>query len=339
MSSAKQTTLIVWFLGMSVLVGLTVWSGADLVGQAIVSAGWANVLVVLARIVAVAAAGAGWWLLFPRELRPSVSTCMALRFVREATNALLPLAQIGGDFIGARCLALRGVRGTVAAASVIVDVLMQAATQLMFAIVGLVLLVALGGSELVVWPVAIGIAIAIAGLGGFFMMQGEYGQRLVKKLLSLVAGNREWLVFGAIDDLFVRLGTFYSYRRGVMRSFVWHLAVWFIGATEVWVVLLFMGYPVTFEQAVIIESLMHAVRGAAFAVPSAVGAQEGGLIVLCAIFNVPPEAALALSLVKRIPDLVIGVPGLVAWQAMEGWHFHNGRRQASGKQNERVLRR
>ena len=63
---------------------------------------------------------------------------------------------------------------------------------------------------------------------------------------------------------------------------------------------------------------MHAVRGAAFAVPGALGAQEGGLIVLCAIFGVPPEAALALSLVKRIPDLVLGVPGLLAWQAIEG---------------------
>ncbi len=71
-----------------------------------------------------------------------------------------------------------------------------------------------------------------------------------------------------------------------------------------------MGYQLDFGDAVIIESLMHAVRGAAFAVPGALGAQEGGLIVLCAIFGMPPEAALALSLVKRIPDLVIGVPGL-----------------------------
>ena len=331
MPSGKQATLIIWLLGLSVLVGLTVWSGADLVGQAIVSAGWASALVVLARVVAVAGAGAGWWLLFPRELRPSASTCMLLRFVREATNALLPLAQIGGDFIGARCLALRGARGTLAAASVVVDVLMQAASQLVFAIVGLVLLVAIGGNELVAWPIAIGVAVAIPALGGFCMMQGARGQRLVKKLLSLVAGDREWLAFGAIDDLFARLGAFYGNRSGLITSFIWHLAVWFVGATEVWVVLLFMGYPVTFEQAVIIESLMHAVRGAAFAVPSALGAQEGGLIVLCAIFGVPAEAALALSLVKRIPDLVIGVPGLIAWQAMEGWHFHNGRRPAGGK--------
>jgi uncharacterized membrane protein YbhN (UPF0104 family) len=97
-----------------------------------------------------------------------------------------------------------------------------------------------------------------------------------------------------------------------------------------------MGHPVTYEQAVIIESLMHAVRGAAFAVPGALGAQEGGLIVLCAIFGVPPEAALALSLVKRIPDLVIGIPGLIAWQAMEGWHFHRAKRHPAGNQNERA---
>ena len=57
---------------------------------------------------------------------------------------------------------------------------------------------------------------------------------------------------------------------------VWHFAGWFVGAIEVWIVLHFMGYPITYEQAVIMESLMHAVRGAAFAVPGALGAQEGG---------------------------------------------------------------
>jgi hypothetical protein len=56
--------------------------------------------------------------------------------------------------------------------------------------------------------------------------------------------------------------------------------------------------------------------------------------VLCAIFGVPPEAALALSLVKRLPDLVLGVPGLIAWQAMEGWHFHG--RSRTNDQNGRA---
>jgi putative membrane protein len=336
MPSGKQATLIVWFVGMSVLIGLTVWYGADNVGHAMVSAGWAGVLVVLVRIVAVAGAGAGWWLLFPREHRPSIMTCVSLRFVREGANALLPLAQIGGDFIGARCLALRGVRGTVAAASVIVDVLMQAASQLMFAIIGLMLLAEMGGNELVVWPMAVGIALALPALGGFVLMQGEFGQRLVKKVMAAFAGDRNWLAFGAIDGLFAQLDGFYAYRGGLIRSVFWHLGGWFVGAIEVWAVLNFMGYQIDYGDAVIIESLMHAVRGAAFAVPGALGAQEGGLIVLCAIFDVPPEAALALSLVKRIPDLVIGVPGLIAWQVMEGWHFHSAGEPAADNQNKRA---
>lgn len=336
MPSGKQVTLVVWFTGLSVLIGLTLWYGADQVGQAMISAGWATAVVVLARIVAVAMAGAGWWLLFPPEQRPSIGACVGFRFVREGANALLPLAQIGGDFIGARCLALRGVRGTVAAASVIVDVLLQAISQLVFAIIGLILLIAMGGNELIVWPLAVGIALALPMLGAFLLLQGERGQRLVKKVLSLVAGDRHWLMFGAVDDLFARLEEFYAYRRGVIRSVTWHLAGWFVGAIEVWAVLNVMGYQIDFGDAVIIESLMHAVRGAAFAVPGALGAQEGGLIVLCAIFGVPPEAALALSLVKRIPDLVIGVPGLVVWQAMEGRRFLGARRRAADNRNERA---
>jgi len=334
MPSGRQATLVVWFVGLSVLIALTLWYGADHVGAAMVSAGWAAAAVVIARIGAVAIAGGGWWLLFRPGQRPSLWLCVGLRFVREGANALLPLAQIGGDFIGARCLALRGVRGALAAASVIVDVLLQATSQLAFAIIGLTLLVSMGGNELVVWPIAVGVALALPALGGFLLVQGELGRRFVKKVLSMFAGDRGWLVFGAIDELFAQLDALYSNRAGLLRSVTWHLVGWFVGATEVFIVLNAMGYPLDFGDAVIIESLMHAVRGASFAIPGALGAQEGGLIVLCAIFGIPPEAALALSLVKRIPDLVIGVPGLLVWQAMEGWHFHSRRAAADHQQSE-----
>ena len=80
---------------------------------------------------------------------------------------------------------------SLAAASVIVDVLMQAISQLVFAIIGLILLMSIGGNELIVWPVAVGIALALPALGGFLLVQGEFGQRLVKKLLALFAGDRE----------------------------------------------------------------------------------------------------------------------------------------------------
>jgi putative membrane protein len=313
----KQAGVVAWLGGIAALIGLAIWSGLGAVGHAVSSVGWGILLVVLARAVAVCVAGAGWWLLFPSEMRPQLRTCVLLRFVREATNVLLPLAQVGGDLIGASLLTLYAVPGALAAASVIVDVLIQAATQFLFAILGLLTLVALEGDQALARSAAIGIAIAALMLAGFYLAQRRGGQRMLRSVVSRLAGDREWRVLGTIDAVYQNLATIYAARSNAIVSSVVHLAGWAIGVTEVAIVFAFMGHPVSIGEALVIESLLHAVRGAAFAIPSALGAQEGALVVLCAAFGIPPEQAIALSLVKRAADVVLGVPGLLGWQMLE----------------------
>jgi putative membrane protein len=313
----KQAGVVAWLGGIAALIGLATWSGLGAVGQAVSSVGWGILLVVLARAVALVVAGLGWWLLFPSKMRPQLRTCVLLRFVREATNVLLPLAQVGGDLIGAGLLTLYAVPGALAAASVIVDVLIQAATQFLFAIFGLLALVALEASEALARSAAIGIAIAALMLAGFYLAQRRGGQRILRAIVSRLAGDREWRVLGTIDAVYQNLGMIYAARSNVVASAVVHLGGWAIGVAEVAIVFAFMGHPVGIGEALVIESLLHAVRGAAFAIPSALGAQEGALVVLCAAFGIPPEQAIALSLVKRAADLVLGVPGLLGWQMLE----------------------
>jgi len=67
-----------------------------------------------------------------------------------------------------------------------------------------------------------------------------------------------------------------------------------------------------------LESLGQAVRAAAFMVPGALGIQEGGFVILCSVIGITPDIAIGLSLAKRVRELVLGIPGLVAWQAIEG---------------------
>jgi putative membrane protein len=313
----KQAGVVAWLGGIAALIGLVTWSGLGAVGQAVSSVGWGILLVVLARAVALAVAGVGWWLLFPSKMRPQLRTCVLLRFVREATNVLLPLAQVGGDLIGAGLLTLYAVPGALAAASVIVDILIQAATQFLFAIFGLLALIALEASEALARSAAVGIAVAALMLAGFYLAQRRGGQRILRAIVSRLAGDREWRVLGTIDAVYQNLGMIYAARSNVITSGVVHLAGWAIGVTEVMIVFAFMGHPVGIGEALVIESLLHAVRGAAFAIPSALGAQEGALVVLCAAFGIPPEQAIALSLVKRAADLVLGVPGLLGWQMLE----------------------
>jgi glycosyltransferase 2 family protein len=45
--------------------------------------------------------------------------------------------------------------------------------------------------------------------------------------------------------------------------------------------------------------------------------QEGGFLVIGGLYGIRPEVSLALSLVKRVPDIVLGIPGLLAWLHLE----------------------
>ena len=90
----KQAGVAAWLAGIAAIVALTIWSGVGSVGHAVSSVGWGILLVVVVRAVTVLVAGAGWWLLFPAKVRPQLGTCLGLRFVREAVNVLLPVAQV-----------------------------------------------------------------------------------------------------------------------------------------------------------------------------------------------------------------------------------------------------
>jgi putative membrane protein len=313
----KQAGVIAWLIGIAALAGLVVWSGLDAVGHAVASVGWGILLVVLARIVTVSVAGAGWWLLFPLELRPPLWLCVLVRFLREAANVLLPLGQIGGDLLGAALLTLRSVRAALATASVIVDILVQAATQLLFAVIGLLVLLALGVDPLLAGTAAIGLAIGAFALVGFYLAQGDGGQRFLRWAMGCLTGDLKGRVLGTIDAVYQDLAMIYASRRRMIVSSVVHMAGWLVGVAEVWIVFWFMGHPVSLAEALVIESLLHAIRGAAFFIPGALGAQEGGLVLMCAIFGIPAEQAIALSLVKRAADLVLGAPALLAWQMLE----------------------
>ena len=56
---------------------------------------------------------------------------------------------------------------------------------------------------------------------------------------------------------------------------------------------------------------LQAIRGAAFAVPGALGVQEGGYVLLASLVGLPSHAGLALSLGKRTREILLGLPGLL----------------------------
>src|SRR5205807_652323 len=72
-----------------------------------------------------------------------------------------------------------------------------------------------------------------------------------------------------------------------------------------------------FVDCFILESLGQAARSAAFIIPGGLGAQEGAFLLIGGALGVPPDFALALSLVKRASQLLFGIPMLAAWPFLE----------------------
>jgi hypothetical protein len=68
---------------------------------------------------------------------------------------------------------------------------------------------------------------------------------------------------------------------------------------------------VSWSNALLLESVGQAIRGAGFAIPGALGVQEGGYLLLAPLAGLPPSAGLALSLAKRTRELLLGIPGLL----------------------------
>jgi putative membrane protein len=324
----KRLSILTAAIGIAIIAAAVYAADPATVAAAMAQAGWAAAIVIALRLVAVTLAGLTWWLLFPKHPRPQPSVCALLRIVREGANTLLPLAQIGGDVIAARLLTFWHIPGPLAAATVIVDVLAQAGTQFLFALVGLALLIAHGVGGNFVYDIAWALGAAALALTGFYVAQRQGGEKLVNALLKRLARGREWQINGTFEAVFHRLHEVYGRRRALALTVICHLGVWFIGALEVWVGLNAMGYHPTYAEAVAIESLAQAARGAAFVVPGAVGVQEGGLVVLCALFGIPAHSALALSLIKRAADIMVGVPGLVAWHALETRRFNRRGKRA-----------
>lgn len=310
----KRAAAFLALAGIALAVFLIWQYDAGAVWRAFALVGWGLLAVVCIRLGILAMCGHGWWLLVRGMTALPWRAFVQVRIVREAVNVLLPVASVGGEIVGARLITLKGLPAGLAAASGMADLLIQTACQVAFTLMGLALLAAWFDAGPVVEFALWGVSIAALGLAGFFVFQRTGAVGRVEAWLLRAAAR-----FGAPPELGLRpaLNAVWLRPGPVGGSVFWHLLAWVAGALEIWLALWCMGIDAGFGTALILESLSQALRGAAFPVPGAIGLQEAGMVVLGRLLGLEPEAALALSFVKRVPDVVIGLPALWAWHVME----------------------
>lgn len=311
----KYFPVLAVIAGISAMVALVWRLGAAAVFHSLIAIGPLGYgSVCLIHVALIALMGLAWWALLPGT-KPWVAVWG--RFVRDAGSEVLPLSQVGGYVLGTRALALAGVPATRGAASTIVDVTLEFVGQLAYTALGLVWVLHLHSEGIAPGLVVAGLAGASLLAVAFVVVQRR-GVRYADRIARILGqGWAERTAAGA-TALHNALEAIYRRRGGLWSSFLLHFLCWVLSASEVWVALAFAGQPISFGSALVIESLVYALRTAAFVVPNAMGVQEGAYVLLGGVFGLSPEMALALSLLKRARDLTIGVPVLAWWQVIEG---------------------
>jgi putative membrane protein len=316
----KAGAIIGGIVGLALSVWLVESIGIARIPELFVRAGIVGVLAVTMFHVSQMLFSALSWraIAGPAASQPRLARYLTLRWVRESVNNLLPFAQIGGEIVVSRLLQQAGIRLADAIAGTVADLSIEVATQVLFTLLGLLLLLKSGaGSEIAAYLIT-GVsiaALAVAALFGALVL--GLSAALEKALMKL----GHWIGWGRMLDaegLHDALMRCYRAPARVLWSTLWHMISWLLGGIEVCLILHFFGRHVGIGDGLIIESIGQAFKAVGFAVPGAIGVQEGGYVAICHALGMTPELGMALSLMKRVRELLLGFPGLLFWYRIDG---------------------
>jgi putative membrane protein len=314
----------VWLFtaGLLLLLGLLISRGLTPVFATLATAGWGLPLLALFHLLPLWLDAAAIQVLFdPGALRGAWREVLLARWVGESANSLMPLGQVAGPVVMTRHLSRRGMATQSAAAAITVSTTLQAVAQIAFGLMGMALLAMPAGLQTASarqehHAVLVATVTASTVLGlilvSFYLVQrrGLFGGSL--RRFARLTRRHDWSGLISRADA-IDLAVEDTYRRGrsAAASFALSLAGWLVGTGEVYLALRLLGSPVGWRAALLLESLGQAIRGAAFAIPGALGVQEGGYLLLAPFAGLAPDAALALSFAKRARELLLGIPGLI----------------------------
>ena len=233
--------------------------------------------------------------------------------VGEAFNLVMPAGGFGGEPMKAMLLkhhhAVSYREGT---ASIILARTINLLGLLVFLLIGLILLARNDGfPDHYTWLALGGFAFLAFGIGLLFLVQRYRAASATGAWLGRGGmGSALSRAMGHIRDVEDRLTHFYSERpRRFLPALVLAFTNWVVGALETYAILYFLGEPVSFAEAWIIESVAQMVRAVTFFIPANLGTQDGIFIILCTVITGRPEIGVAVAAIKRVREIVFAIWG------------------------------
>jgi len=327
----KGAAYISGLLGLALLVALFVRADLSAMLHTLSTGGLRLLWLIPYRTLFFFLYAAGWLALL-RPTDPAHRAGLGYLFwvttVRDAVDRLLPVASVGGGVVGVRLLRWRGLAAAPIGASVIVEMVMTLIVVYVFTAVGLLLLAGLSatGQEYRRVLLTFLLTLPVPVLTVLLLRYGSAFGRLQRFLRPLVGASTMSEQAASLDH---ELRASLRRVRPLIISGALQLAALISGSFEIWFALRLFGHPVGWGTALVLESMTQAVRHLAFVVPAGIGVQEAGLVLFGHALGISSELALAVSMAKRLREVLCGLPALISWQWLEGRRLQGSLRNAS----------
>ena len=303
-------------LGFGVVLGLF-WQ-ADLRGiwQVLQSLGpWAPVVLLPYGLVYLMDT-LGWRLTFgshwPRHL--SFARLIRIRWAGESVNNLVPSGYLGGEAVKVYLLHQRGVAVGTGTTSVVISKTVQTLAQVLFiglgALLGGVYLPAGSALRPAMWATtgsALAVLLLLIGVQylGFFQTISR-AAALSKRLRVWCERHRQ-----VIQGVDAGIRSFYHRQPGwFLLSGAAYFTGWLCDAIELWLVSLWLGWPLDWPRAVAIEAFIGVAKALGSFVPASLGVQESGVVLLFRGFGLASNEALAYALLRRAREFIYALVGI-----------------------------
>ena len=318
-------------LGLALLVGLFVRADLPAMLHTVDLAGWNLLWLVPYRGAFFLFYAIGWRALlrpYDPHSRASFAYVYWVTTVRDAIDRLLPVASVGGGVAAVRLMRWRGLPSIPIVVSVIVEILLTLIVVYVFTAIGLLLFLHLSATDgdyhRVLW--AFLLSLPVPAVAALLARYGSVFKRLHGLLRPLVG---ERLLAEGAESLDQELIASLRRAGALLLAGGLQLVAFASAAFEVWFALRLFGHPISAQSAVALESLTQAARYLAFVVPAGIGVQEAGFVLFGHMLGLGADLALAVSMVKRLREVLCGVPSLVTWQWAEGRRLRNVRAGSS----------
>jgi glycosyltransferase 2 family protein len=230
----------------------------------------------------------------------------------------MPVARIGGEIIAVRVMMKHGIRKTSAISSTVVEITLSVIAVFVFDAIGIGMFTYHLGASNIALKLAGGLLLSLPVIAGLVVVQrfGFFG--MLSKVFTLMFRDK-WKKFaGDTAQLDRAVLNTYRRRKKILYCSFWQFVSWVSGTGEVWLALHFLGNNFSFQKAMMIEALIQATGSISFTIPGALGVQEASIVFFGQMLGLSPEIAAALAVIRRCRDVVLFVPGLLAWQIQEG---------------------